>query len=62
MVMTQEERDKVIEMLVSNWKHSTSTTATKAFWVNFYNSYTDEDLLEELLNPYNRRRLTTPDN
>lgn len=62
--MTQEERDKVIEMLVSNWEHSTPTTATKAFWVNFYNSYTDEDLLEELLNPYNRAisSLTTTDN
>jgi len=50
--MTQEERDKVVELLVDKWIGKTSNT--KEGWREYCEQFTDEDLLIALLNPYNR--------
>ena len=44
--MTQEERDKVIEMLVDKWIGKTGNT--KEAWRKHSEQFTDEDLLKAL--------------
>lgn len=44
--MTQEERDKVVELLVAKWINKTGNT--KEAWRKQSELFTDEDLLKSL--------------
>lgn len=56
--MTQEERDKVVELLVDKWVGKKHREESKEAWRKQCEQFTDEGLLIAIFNS----SLTTPDN